>query len=70
MIKVTKVDLFRGFYVASEDIVKSIKDIRGARLTKAEWEDFDDEAETIPFEYDKVIIDANDDCVFYFIKKV
>ena len=30
----------------------------------------DDEAETIPFEYDKVIIDANDDCVVYFIKKV
>ena len=70
MIRVTKVDLFRGFYVASEGIVKTTKDIRGSRLTKAEWEDFDDEAETIPFEYDKVIIDANDDCVVYFIKKV
>jgi len=70
MKKVTKVDLFRGFYIAGEFEVDNLKSLKGTRLSKAEWEDFDDEAETIPFEYDSVIIDANDDCIIYFIKKV
>lgn len=69
MIKVTIVDLFKGFYVQGVAEVENLKGFKGERLTKAEWEDFDDEAETIPFEYDSVIIDALDDCLVYFIKK-
>ena len=69
MIKVTKVDLFRGFYVAGEFEVENLKGFKGERLTKSEWEDYDDEAETIPFEYDSVILDEDCDCTIYFIKK-
>ena len=67
--KVIKVDLFRGWYVADEFGVDSLRQIKGERLTKAEWEDYDDEADTITFEYDKVIIDKDDDCTVYFVKK-
>ena len=69
MIKVTKVDLFRGFYVAGEFEVENLKGFKGERLTKSEWEDYDDEAETIPFEYDSVILDEDCYCTIYFIKK-
>ena len=68
-MKVTKVDLFRGFYVAGEFEVENLKGFKGERLTKSEWEDYDDEAETIPFEYDSVILDEDCDCTIYFIKK-
>jgi hypothetical protein len=67
--KVIKVDLFRGWYVADEFETTSLTSIKGERLTKAEWEDYDDEADTIPFEYDEVIIDSDDDSLVYFLKK-
>ena len=75
MFKVIKVDLFRGFYVAGEFETDNPDAICGEQLTKAEWEEFDDdedvaEDEKINFDYDFVILDKEDDCLVYFIKKL
>jgi|688.fasta_scaffold642083_2 hypothetical protein len=68
--KVNVVDLFRGFYVADEIVTSSLKNFKGEKLTKEEYEGYDDEADTIEFDYDFVIIDEDDDCKFYYIKEM
>ena len=68
--KVTVVNVFKGFGIIDEIMTNSLKEFRGTRLSKAEYEGWDDEADTIEFEYDEVIIDNDDDCIFYYIKQL
>jgi hypothetical protein len=68
--KVVVVDLFKGFSIVDEIVTSSLKNFKGLKLTKDDYADYDDEADTIEFDYDFVIEDQNDDCMLYFVKKV
>jgi hypothetical protein len=68
--KVFVVELFKGFEVTEEIVTSNLTKFNGNRLTKEEYEEYDDFADSIEFDYDFVIEDEDDDCILYFIKEM
>ena len=68
--KVFVVELFKGFEIVEEIVTSNLRRFKGDKLTKEEYAEYDDDADSIEFEYDFVIEDEEDDCLLYFVKKV
>jgi hypothetical protein len=68
--KVFVVEMFKGFDVVDIITTSDLSQFEGNKLTKADWADYDEEADAIVFDFDFAIIDGNDDCVVYFVKQI
>jgi len=67
--KVFVVELFKGFEVVEILFANNLNEFKGDKLTREDYEGWDDEADSIEFDYDFVIVDEDDNCMLYFIKE-